>query len=179
MQIGAPPLLVYWLGGQNDAVTVRANIMVYFIMQGALSIVGYFCGALFTPQTLALSLLLGIPFGVLMVVGARWFHGSSDELYRRVAYVIIGVGGIDQPADFRCAALILLFAHDLFRKPVLTFRDHALKALRTHLLHQRVRHLEIGVDVLHVVAFVERLDQLQELLAGLVVDRDRVLRLPQ
>ena len=48
-----------------------------------------------------------------------------------------------------------------------------------HLLHQRVGHFEIGVDVLHVVAVVERLDQLQQLLAGFVVDRDGVLRLPQ
>ena len=46
------------------------------------------------------------------------------------------------------------------------------------LLHQRVRHLEIGVDVLHVVVLVERLDQLEQLLALLVVDRDGVLRLP-
>ncbi len=42
VQIGAPPLLVFWLGGNNNSVTVCANIMVYFIMQGALSIVMYF-----------------------------------------------------------------------------------------------------------------------------------------
>jgi len=94
VQIGAPPLLVYWLGGQNAAVTVRANIMVYFIMQGSLSMVAYFYGALFTGEALALSLLLGVPFGLLMVVGARWFHGASDELYRRVAYLIIGAAGL-------------------------------------------------------------------------------------
>jgi uncharacterized membrane protein YfcA len=94
VQIGAPPLLVYWLGGQNSAVTVRANIMVYFIMQGALSMVGYFYGALFTREAIALSILLGVPFGALMFLGARWFHGSSDELYRRVAYVIIGAAGL-------------------------------------------------------------------------------------
>src|SRR5260370_29512010 len=45
-------------------------------------------------------------------------------------------------------------------------------------LHQRVRYLEIGVDVLHVVVLVEGLDQLEEFLALLVVDGDRVLRLP-
>lgn len=94
VQIGAPPLLVYWLGGQNSAVTVRANIMVYFIMQGALSFISYLYGALFTREAIALSILFGAPFGVLMFVGARWFHGSSDELYRRVAYVIIGAAGL-------------------------------------------------------------------------------------
>ena len=41
VQIGAPPLLVFWLGGANKAATVRANIMVYFIAQGALSFLLY------------------------------------------------------------------------------------------------------------------------------------------
>jgi hypothetical protein len=94
VQIGAPPLLVYWLGGKNSAATVRANIMVYFIMQGVLSIVAYIYSALFTAQTVALSLLLGLPFAILLGVGARWFHGSSDQLYRRVAYIIIAVAGV-------------------------------------------------------------------------------------
>jgi uncharacterized protein len=93
-QIGAPPLLVYWLGGQNSAATVRANIMVYFIMQGTLSAIAYIYGGLFTAQIVALSILFGVPFAVLLAVGAHWFHGSSDALYRRVAYIIIAVAGL-------------------------------------------------------------------------------------
>jgi uncharacterized protein len=94
VQIGGPPLLVYWLGGQNSAVTVRANIMVYFIMQGALAMLGYLYSALFTAEVLALSLLLGLPFGIALALGARWFHGTSDQLYRRLAYVIIAIAGL-------------------------------------------------------------------------------------
>jgi len=94
VQIGAPPLLVYWLGGQNSATTVRANIMVYFIMQGALSIIAYIYSDLFTGPALALSLLLAVPFAVSLTAGARWFHGTSDLLYRRLAYAIIGVSGV-------------------------------------------------------------------------------------
>jgi len=94
VQIGAPPLLVFWLGGNNEAVTVRANIMVYFIMQGALSMVMYFFSGLFSAQAIVLSLLLGLPFAVAMAAGARWFHGSSDALYRRAAYVIIAVAAL-------------------------------------------------------------------------------------
>ena len=94
VQIGVPPLLVYWLGGQNSAVTVRANIMVYFIMQGALTFLFYVYSALFTAQTIVLSLLFGLPFGIALAFGARWFHGTSDIFYRRVAYVIIAVAGL-------------------------------------------------------------------------------------
>jgi hypothetical protein len=93
-QIGAPPLLVYWLGGQNSAIVVRANIMVYFIMQSVMSLIIYFYGGLFTAQAITLAVLLGVPFAILLTVGARWFHGSSDALYRRVAYIIIAAAGL-------------------------------------------------------------------------------------
>ena len=52
VQIGAPPLLIFWLGGSNNAATVRANIMVYFIPQAALSCVMYYFNDLFTAQTI-------------------------------------------------------------------------------------------------------------------------------
>ena len=94
VQIGAPPLLVFWLGGTNNAVTVRANIMVYFIMQGALSMVMYFFSGLFNAQAIVLSLLLGLPFAVAMAGGAFWFHGTSDALYRRAAYLFIAMAAL-------------------------------------------------------------------------------------
>ena len=79
MQIGAPPLLVFWLGGNNNAVTVRANIMVYFIMQGALSMVMYFFSGLFSAQAIVLSLLLGVPFAVAMAGGASGFTAPATR----------------------------------------------------------------------------------------------------
>jgi uncharacterized protein len=94
VQIGAPPLLVYWLGGQNKAATVRANIMVYFIMQGVLTFLFYLYGALFTAQALALALLLGVPFGIALAFGAGRFHGTSDLFYRRLVYIIIAISGL-------------------------------------------------------------------------------------
>jgi len=94
VQIGAPPLLIFWLGGNNNAVTVRANIMVYFIVQGVLSLVLYVYTGLFTAETVVLSLLMGIPFAAALAAGAYWFHGSSDLLYRRVSYVIIALAAL-------------------------------------------------------------------------------------
>jgi uncharacterized membrane protein YfcA len=94
VQIGAPPLLVFWLGGNNRAITLRANIMVYFILQGVLSFALYLYSGLFNAEIVVLSLLFGAPFALAMLAGAYWFHGSSDVLYRRVAYVIIGFAGL-------------------------------------------------------------------------------------
>jgi uncharacterized protein len=94
VQIGAPPLLVFWLGGTNSAATVRANIMVYFMMQGGLSFVFYAFSGLFTVQIAALSLLFGIPFALALALGVYGFHGSSELRYRRVAYLIIAFAGL-------------------------------------------------------------------------------------
>jgi hypothetical protein len=51
--------------------------------------------------------------------------------------------------------------------------------LRAHLLDQRVGNLKIGIDILHVLAFIECFNELENLFAGLVVEHDGVLRLPQ
>jgi hypothetical protein len=93
LQIAAPPLLIFWLGGANRASTVRANIMVYFIVQGALSIGMYVYTDLLTTQVIVLALLFGAPFAIALAAGAIWFHGASELLYRRVAYIIIAVAG--------------------------------------------------------------------------------------
>jgi uncharacterized protein len=94
VQIGAPPLLVFWLGGANNAVTVRANIMVYFIAQGTLSFLLYGFSGIFTMQAIVLSLLLGVPFVIALAAGVYWFHGASDALYRRIAYAIIALAAL-------------------------------------------------------------------------------------
>ena len=79
VQIGVPPLLVFWLGGANKAATVRANIMVYFIVQDALAS-SPIIGTRYSPrETLALALSLGVPFGVALAAGAYSFHGSSER----------------------------------------------------------------------------------------------------
>ena len=94
VQIAAPPLLIFWLSGANKAATVRANIMVYFVPQAVLAMVMYYWSGLFTGETITLSVLLGLPFVLAMAAGVYSFHGSSEALYRRVAYIIIAIAGI-------------------------------------------------------------------------------------
>jgi uncharacterized membrane protein YfcA len=94
VQIAAPPLLIYWLGGQSSATTIRANMMVYFILLEIVSIVTYSARGLFTTDIFALSLLLGPPFILAMAAGAWMFRGAADETYRRVAYLIVAVSAI-------------------------------------------------------------------------------------
>src|SRR6202021_1394688 len=94
VKIARPPVLIYWLGTTNNVITVRANFLVYFLLLDLTSCAVYFWQGLFTPDLLALSSLLAIPFFVATAVGAKYFHGASDVLYRRIAYAIIALAAL-------------------------------------------------------------------------------------
>jgi len=91
VQIAGPPVIVYWLGGAGPAAFVRANLMIYFTFIDVIGCVAYFGQGLFTPEAIALSILLGPPFILAMVAGARRFGGASERMFRRVAYAIIAL----------------------------------------------------------------------------------------
>ncbi|MFL5086827.1 MAG: sulfite exporter TauE/SafE family protein [Xanthobacteraceae bacterium] len=94
VQIAGPPVILYWLSGGNTAMIVRANLMVFFLFCGIALVIAYAVEGLFTAQTLALSLLLGIPYLVGVGAGSYFFRGVSDRLYRLVAYFIIALAAI-------------------------------------------------------------------------------------
>ncbi len=94
VQIAGPAVIIFWLGGANNAATVRANLMVFFFLMGAITGTIYVIQGVITPGVIALSVLLGVPFVLALWLGAHWFRGASDETYRRAAYLIIVVAAI-------------------------------------------------------------------------------------
>jgi hypothetical protein len=92
--IAGPPVILYWLGGGNSAQTVRANLMVFFMICDLLLVAIFGVAHLFETRALALSVLLGVPYLIGIGLGARFFHGASDRLYRGIAYVIITLAAI-------------------------------------------------------------------------------------
>lgn len=94
VQIAGPPVLIYWLSTPNNVLTVRANFLVYFLLLDLTLCAIYAYKDLFTPELVALALILAVPFFVATAAGARMFHGSTDLLYRRIAYVIIAAAAL-------------------------------------------------------------------------------------
>ena len=90
VQIAGPPVLIYWLGATNNVITVRANFLVYFLLLGPDLVRRLFlAGPVHAGIAGAGVYLLAIPFFVATAIGAKYFHGASDVLYRRIAYAII------------------------------------------------------------------------------------------
>jgi uncharacterized membrane protein YfcA len=94
VQIAGPPVIIFWLGSDSPAARVRANLLVYFQLTGLVTCISYLVQGLFSAELIVLSVLLGIPFFVAMALGAYFFHGASEALYRRIAYLIIAVAAI-------------------------------------------------------------------------------------
>jgi hypothetical protein len=94
VQIAGPPVILYWLSRVGSSVTVRANIMVFFLICGVVLVAVYAYEGLFTRHTLALSLLLGIFYLGGVGLGSYFFRGASDVMYRRIAYAIIAFAAL-------------------------------------------------------------------------------------
>ena len=93
-QIGGPPAVAYWLGGQSTAQTVRANIVVFFA-----------CSTVYTGVTYALSGFLGWPmFWLSLAVAPPYIGGTAlgmwmfglarPETFRRISYALIAFAAI-------------------------------------------------------------------------------------
>lgn len=93
-QMDGPPVVIYWLGGANVASVVRANLMVFIVLNGAAMCIAYLISGLLTSEVIALSILLGLPFITAMRLGASFFRLVSEQGYRRFAYLIIAASAI-------------------------------------------------------------------------------------
>jgi uncharacterized protein len=93
-QMVGPPAILYWLGGAEPAIDIRANLLVFLMTVGLMLVVSYTWHGLMQPEPIALGTLLWPVYILALVCGARWFHGAADQHYRRIAYVIVALAAI-------------------------------------------------------------------------------------
>jgi uncharacterized membrane protein YfcA len=94
VQLGGPPVILYWLGSPSGANVVRSNLLVFLVMLGFTLVANYAWHGLMTAQPIALAMLLWPAYIVALAIGARWFRGASDVHYRRVAYVMVAAAAL-------------------------------------------------------------------------------------
>lgn len=93
-QVGGPPVVAYWLGGTIGRDVVRANIVLYFAISSAISIVSYLIGGLISLQILILTALIAPAYGLGLYLGARLFGQAGDVLFRWICYGLIAMAAI-------------------------------------------------------------------------------------
>lgn len=87
--VGGPPILLYMLAGKDSASTVRANIVAYFLLTGAVVVIMVLLTAPTAPTAIvdAATLLPAMWLGTWL--GSRAHHVASDIVYRRIAYIVL------------------------------------------------------------------------------------------
>jgi len=111
-QVGGPPVVAYWLGGSIPAETVRANIVLYFLVSSCLTAASYWAGGLLTAAILALAVLIGPAYAVGIYLGSRLFGLAPEPLFRRVCYgLIAGAALLSLPVLDGLRQQIISLAH--------------------------------------------------------------------
>jgi uncharacterized protein len=90
-QIGGPPVVAYWLGGQSPALVVRANIIFYFAVSSLIAAIGYIWGGLITWQILTLALIIAPIYGIGTWIGSRMFGLAAEKTFRRICLAMIAL----------------------------------------------------------------------------------------
>ena len=93
-QLGGPPVVAYWLGGASNAVTVRANVVLYFALSSILSGITYAFGGLFSITIFALMLVIAPVYAAGLYAGSRLFGLASDITFRRICFALIAGSAI-------------------------------------------------------------------------------------
>jgi uncharacterized membrane protein YfcA len=87
--MSGPPVILFWLGGQNEAVLVRANINVFFGLMAVTSMIAFWIGGLYDLRVIVITLAMAPIYGGAVWLGARGFRHASDTGYRRFALALI------------------------------------------------------------------------------------------
>lgn len=89
--LSGPPIVLFWLGGQTDAPTTRANLIAYFALSSGAVIVTMAWVGLFTWPVLRLSIVLSPIYALGVLLGARGFRYASERVFRGFALSLIAV----------------------------------------------------------------------------------------
>jgi uncharacterized protein len=89
VQAAGPPVVAYWLGGSSSALTVRANIILFFFCTSVVAVISYLAAGLLGLDVLLLAALTAPLYALGMYLGTRMFGLASERLFRRICLALI------------------------------------------------------------------------------------------
>ncbi len=92
--LSGPPVVLFWLGGQADARTARANMIAYFGLCSVAVIAMMGWSGLMTWPVLRLSIVLLPIYALGVLLGARGFRLAPERLFRAFALALIAAVAI-------------------------------------------------------------------------------------
>jgi uncharacterized membrane protein YfcA len=93
-QVGGPPIVLYWLRDAGKAITMRANIILFFTFTGVLTAISYFAGGLFSYSIVGLAVAIGPAYGLGLWLGSHMFGLTNEVTFRRICYALIAIAAL-------------------------------------------------------------------------------------
>ena len=92
--IGAPPAILYFMTGDRDIVSMRANLIIYFAFITLIAVPSFLYLGLVNWQTVGRWCVLTPPSLAGIAIGSRLFHGTSERAYTRAALAVLVVAAV-------------------------------------------------------------------------------------
>ena len=89
--LGGPPVILFWLAGQSNAPSLRANVIAFFGLNMLVSLSVFAINGLFTAEVIRLSLLFIPIYAVALFGGARLFGRASEQAFRNIALALVAI----------------------------------------------------------------------------------------
>lgn len=86
--LSGPPVVLFWLAGHGAAMTVRANVLVFFAMTGVFNAVGYALAGLLTAERVASGVALIPAYGIGLAAGGWLFRFATTRVFRILAFTL-------------------------------------------------------------------------------------------
>jgi uncharacterized membrane protein YfcA len=92
--LGGPPVVLFWLGGGNQAAVVRANIIAYFFLNSINSGIAFVTQGLFNAERLGFAAALAPVYVAGICAGIYLFRFASESFYRRLAFALCALAAL-------------------------------------------------------------------------------------
>ena len=89
-----PPIVLFWLGGQSLAPTVRANIFAYSGMMIVVAGAALWFNGLFGARVFTFAFAMLPVYAIALWAGTRAFRHASESLFRWIALVLCGIAAL-------------------------------------------------------------------------------------
>ena len=86
-----PPVILFYLAGTKSAAIMRANTILFLALLDIGIVANMAARGLIDWTMIPLTAALALPYGAGIVTGQRLFHPDLEAVYRRLAYLVIGV----------------------------------------------------------------------------------------
>jgi len=92
--LGGAPVILFFINQDCDKLTFRANITLFYVMQSAVSFLGYTQSSLITDEVMKYSILFFIPMTLGIIAGMKSAHKVNEVLFKKMALMILMISGI-------------------------------------------------------------------------------------